>query len=170
MDAEAERDDHADAHDTIQQNTPHHGLGQLNRGIFQLFTHVSSSIRSDEAPNRSSQAYEASYSGGWPSTAVVKGAEGVRSRCMVAHHPKSDEECKKGEYMDEQDDAFGERQLVSGEDVEADDDEQHSENDEGDLPRLGEASVWIADKYHLLYDAGELKCTCWDACDPTDSR
>lgn len=58
LDAEAERDDHGDAKNTIQRNTPHHGLWQLNRSILQLLTHVGTSIRTDEAPDGRCQSNE----------------------------------------------------------------------------------------------------------------
>ena len=104
--AEAERDEHGDTHHPVEHDTPHHRLGQLNRGVFQLFTHVSSRIGAYETPDRARQTDETAETGARPSAAVVELSEDLIGRGMVGHNPEHDQEGEEGKDVCEEDDAL----------------------------------------------------------------
>lgn len=170
MDAEAKGDQHGNAHDTIENNAPHHGLGQLDGGILQFLTHVRAGIRTDEAPNRTGQADEHTETCVVPAAAIVEPGEGLLGWCMITHDPESDEEGEECENVHEEDDAFGEREMVSSKDVEGDGCDDESEHEKSDLPAFGEAGIRVVHEDHFLDHARELNAAGRDASNPADCR
>lgn len=88
MNAEAERDQHRDAHNPVQDDAPHHGLGKLDGGVLELLTHMCTSIRTDKAPNRTRKADQAGQSLIPPASSIVELREDLMSRCMIRHDPE----------------------------------------------------------------------------------
>ena len=58
-DAETKGNDHSNSHHAIGDSSPHHGLWQLPRSIFQFLGHVCAGIRTDETPDGGREANEA---------------------------------------------------------------------------------------------------------------
>lgn len=170
LDTEAEADQHGDAHDSVQTDTPHHGLGKLNRCILELFTHVRSCVGTDETPNWTRQADHDAESHCGPASAVVEIGEDIVGGNVVRHDPEGDEEGEEGEDVGEEDNSFGEREVMGAEDVEANSQEGEGEDDERDLPCSGEFGVGIRNGDHFLDHAGELQGARRYARDPADGR
>jgi len=156
LDAEAERNDHGDAKNTIQRDTPHHGLRQLDRGILQLLTHVRTSIRTDEAPDGRCQTNKSAETVRAPATAIVKFGEDLVSRCVIGHDPEDDQEGEEAKDVSEENDSFGQWQVVGAPDVERNDQEGECEHEQCDLPLGRECRVRVSGGNELLDDAGQL--------------
>ena len=101
FDAEAERDDHGDAKNTVQRDTPHHSLRQLNRSILQLLTHVCTSIWTDEAPDGGCQSNESAETVRAPAATIIEFGEDLVSRCVIGHDPEDDEEGEEAKDVSE---------------------------------------------------------------------
>lgn len=152
LDAEAERDDHGDAEDTVQGNTPHHSLGQLDRSILHLLAHVSPSIGTNEAPNSRCQANESAEALRMPSTAIVELGEDLGGRRVVRHDPEDQQKRKESKDVREEDDAFCQRKMVCTPDVESDDREGEGKHKQSGLPIRRECSVRVTSGDELLDD------------------
>lgn len=121
LDAEAERNDHGDAKNTVQRDTPHHGLRQLNGSILQLLTHVCTSVGADEAPDGRCKTNESTETVRAPAASIVEFGEDLVSRCVIGHYPENDEEGEEAEDVSEKDDTFGQWQMVGAPNVKGND-------------------------------------------------
>jgi hypothetical protein len=89
---------------------------------------------------------------------------------MISHHPEGDEECEECENMSEQNDSFGKREVVSGEDVEGNRSEGKSEYQERYLPGFDEWGIWVRYSDHLLYHACTRRKQSVRTCDEYEGR
>lgn len=96
-------------------------------------------------------------------------SEDIIGRGVIGHDPKDQKKGKEGKDVSEQDDALGERQVLSEEDVEADGDEQKGKDDEGRLPQVLHVRILVDQKNHLLDHACELQATGWDPRNPAQT-
>jgi hypothetical protein len=134
LDAEAERDDHGDAKDTIECDAPHHSSWQLDRCILHLLTHVSSGIRTNKTPDGRCQTDEGAKTLRAEATTIIELGEDFVCWSMIRHGPEDDKERKETQNMREKNDSFGKRQMVGAPDVESNDEEGEGEHEQCDLP------------------------------------
>jgi hypothetical protein len=168
LDAKAEGDNHGDAKNTVQRDAPHHRFWQLDRSVFQLFAHVCSSVGANETPDCRRQADESAQTVRAPASSIVEFGEYLFRWRMFGHHPKDDEKDKETHDVCEQNDAFGQWEVVSAPDVESHDQEGEGEHEQSDLPLSREGSVWISSRNELLDDPGQLGSTRRNSSDPTN--
>ena len=85
--AETQRDEHGQAQQTVEQGRPHHGRWKNTGGVLELFGHVCSRIRSEEAPERGGDPDQAGKSHVAPSPSIRKLRKYLTGWGTVAHDP-----------------------------------------------------------------------------------
>jgi len=96
----------------------------------------------------------------------------IRGWLVLGHDPECQEESEEAEDVQEQYNPFSKRQVLRKEDVEADGQEDEQEDDQCCFPQLtrrvsrSEARIWVHERDHVLYYAGQLNAARRDACDP----
>ena len=88
---------------------------------------------------------------------------------MVRHDPESYQESEEAEYVQEQDDSFGQWEMLCEEHVEAHGQNDEQKHDEGCLPRSREVCVLVNDSHHVLHDSGELEAARRDSGYPAET-
>jgi hypothetical protein len=129
LDAKAERDDHGDAKNTIQCDTPHHSSWQLDRCVLHLLAHVRAGIGTNEAPDGRCQTDEGAKTLRAEATTIVELGENFVCGSMICHGPEDDKEREETQNVREKNDSFGERQMVGAPDVERNDEEGKCEHE-----------------------------------------
>lgn len=87
------------------------------------------SVRADEAPDSRRQADESAQTVGTPTTTVVELGENFLGRGMVSHGPENDQKREEADDMSEEDNSFGQWEVVCCPDVEGDEQEGECEHE-----------------------------------------
>ena len=127
--AEAERDEHQQAEQSIEEGPPHHGRWQNARSILELLRHVSASVWTEETPQGRRDADEDREARVAPAAIILELREDLLGRCMLARNPQDDQEDEEADDVDDHEYTFCQRKLSRAEDVEGSrgDEEKHDE-------------------------------------------
>lgn len=98
---------------------------------------------------------------------LLKIGEDLLCRNVISHDPERQQECKEPEDVQEQNDAFGEWEMLREENVEADRQYDEQKHRQSRLPGQAVAGVRVREVDHLANNARELKSACRNSGDPS---
>ena len=149
--AEAQRDEHEETQQSVEEETPHHRRGQNARSVLELLGHVSGSIRAQEAPQRGRDADESREASAAPAVIVLEFRKDLLGRRMLARDPQHNHEDEEADHVNDREDAFRQRKLSGAKDVEGGRGDEEEHDEECRLPQRVHARVRVPQQDQSLH-------------------